>query len=226
MLHAASLMASSVQKKLVRISSGSVQVEGMLELPADPIGMVLLAHGNGSSRFSSRHNYVAGVLRDSRFGTLLMDLLTVSEDQKDRVRFDIPLLSQRLDATVEWLLQYFATCSLPLGLFGASTGSAAALQVAAARKTGIAAIVSRSGRPDMAGHSVLEQINIPTLLIAGRQDDAVLELNQTAYGAIRCKKALEIIPGATGFFEEPGKLETVAALAAGWFECHLKSIAN
>jgi len=213
-------MTVSMQKELVRIKSDSAYMEGMLELPANPIGMVLFAHGSGSSRLSPRNNYVAGELRKAQMGTLLLDLLTPQEDQHHQTRFDISLLTQRLTEACDWLRQYAATQSLALGLFGASTGAAAALQLAAARGTAIAAVVSRGGRPDMAGRHALEKVCAPTLLIVGGLDDVVIELNQAAYAELHCEKQLAIVPGATHLFEETGTLEEVAALAAAWFVRH------
>lgn len=210
-------MAITRQKELIRIRVGSVHIEGMLELPDDPIGVVLFAHGSGSSRLSPRNNYVAGELRNTRIGTMLMDLLTPQEDQDYQMRFDIPLLTQRLAATTDWLRQYTSTQALSLGLFGASTGAAAALQLAAARADDIAAVVSRGGRPDIAGRHVLQNVRAPTLLIVGGADDVVIELNRQAYAELRCEKRLEIVPGATHLFEEPGTLQEVAALAVDWF---------
>jgi len=207
-------------EELISIRCDAAEVEGMLELPADPVGLVLFAHGSGSSRLSPRNNYVAGELRAARIGTLLMDLLTRREDQDYAMRFDIPLLTQRLNAIGDWIRQYGLTQALPLGLFGASTGAAAALQLAALRSD-IAALVSRGGRPDLAGADALQRVRAPTLLIVGGADDVVIDLNRSAYAALGCEKRLEIIPGATHLFEEPGKLEAVAALARGWFARHL-----
>jgi putative phosphoribosyl transferase len=214
-------MTLSMQNELIRIRADSMYVEGMLELPDDPIGIVLFAHGSGSSRFSRRNNYVARELRKVKMGTLVMDLLTPQEDQDYEMRFDISLLTQRLDTAVDWLRQHASTKSLPLGLFGASTGAAAALQVAAARGSDIAALVSRGGRPDMADRNALEKVRAPTLLIVGGLDEVVIELNRIAYTALRCEKRLEIVPGATHLFEEAGRLEAVAALAAEWFARYL-----
>lgn len=216
-------MASSAQSQLVRIATDSVQVEGMLEIPQDAIGIVLFAHGSGSSRLSPRNNYVAGVLRSAKIGTLLMDLLTPQEDQDYRTRFDIALLTRRLLDATNWLRQYDQTRSLPIGLFGASTGAAAALQVAAILGPAIRAVVSRGGRPDLAGKEALEKVVAPTLLIVGGLDDVVIKLNQAAYDVLRCEKQLVIVPGATHLFEEPGTLETVAQLARDWFVAHLPS---
>lgn len=208
-------MAIAAQNELVRIQTQTEQVEGMLELPPNPIGIVLFAHGSGSSRLSPRNNYVAGELRKARLGTLLMDLLTPNEDRDYRRRFDIPLLTQRLNAAVSWVQQYDSTVSLPIGLFGASTGAAAALQTAAMRDE-IAAAVSRGGRPDLAGAEALAKVRAPTLLIVGGLDDEVITLNRGAYGVLNCEKRIEIVPGATHLFEEPGTLEVVAKLAAEW----------
>jgi putative phosphoribosyl transferase len=215
-------MASTMQKELVRIKSDSTYIEGMLEIPPEAAGVVLFAHGSGSSRLSPRNNYVAGELRRARLGTLLLDLLTKQEDQYYRTRFDITLLTQRLNTAVDWLRQRDNTCLLQLGLFGASTGAAAALQVAAIRGTDIAAVVSRGGRPDMAGNDILKKVNAPTLLIVGGMDDVVIQLNQDAYTALHCEKRLEVVPGATHLFEERGTLEKVAALATDWFARFLR----
>jgi putative phosphoribosyl transferase len=214
-------MATSAQSQLVRIATDSVQVEGMLEIPQDAIGIVLFAHGSGSSRLSPRNNYVASVLRSAKIGTLLLDLLTPQEDQDYRTRFDISLLTRRLLDATNWLRQYDQTRSLPIGLFGASTGAAAALQVAAILGPAIGAVVSRGGRPDLAGKEALEKVVAPTLLIVGGLDDVVIKLNQAAYAALKCEKQLVIVPGATHLFEEPGTLETVAELARDWFVAHL-----
>jgi putative phosphoribosyl transferase len=206
-----------MQNELIRIQAGSAQIEGMLEMPEYPVGIVLFAHGSGSSRQSPRNNYVAGELRKAQIGTLLMDLLTPQEDRNYETRFDISLLSRRLGAAMDRLEQYDTIKSLPVGLFGASTGAAAAMEVAAERGAEITAVVSRGGRPDMAGRHALEKVRAPTLFIVGGFDDAVIELNQIAYDILHCEKQFEIIPGATHLFEESGKLETVAALATEWF---------
>ncbi len=210
-----------MQKELIKLPVGSVHVEGMLEVPTDPIGLILFAHGSGSSRLSPRNNYVAGELRHARLGTLLMDLLTPEEDRNYDTRFDISLLTQRLSKAIDWLLQDDSTKALPLGLFGASTGAAAALETAAEYGVAISAVVSRGGRPDMARRHALEKVRAPTLLIVGGLDEVVIELNRIAYTALHCEKRLEIVPGATHLFEERGKLERVAALAADWFSLHL-----
>jgi alpha-beta hydrolase superfamily lysophospholipase len=203
--------------QLVHIPHGGVFIEGMLELPQSPAGVVLFAHGSGSSRHSPRNNYVARVLRAAGIGTLLMDLLTPEEDSNYETRFDIPLLTRRLFAATAWIQECAACQSLPLGYFGASTGAAAALQAAARLDGKIAAVVSRGGRPDLAGADSLAKVSSPTLLLVGGDDDVVIDLNQRAAAHMRCAKQLTIIPGATHLFEEPGTLEEVARQAAAWF---------
>jgi putative phosphoribosyl transferase len=210
-------MALTMQRELVHIPADAVQMEGMLEIPPDAVGIVLFAHGSGSSRLSPRNNYVAGVLREAKLATLLLDLLTAQEDQVYQTRFDISLLTQRLYIAASWLRQSSDTGMLPLGLFGASTGAAAALQVAAMAGSAVGAVVSRGGRPDLAGQSALEKVTAPTLLIVGGLDGVVIDLNKAAYAALRCEKQLVIVPGATHLFEEPGTLEKVAELARDWF---------
>ncbi|RJG06548.1 alpha/beta hydrolase [Noviherbaspirillum cavernae] len=210
-------MTAPMQKALVRIACDEVEVEGMLELPATPIGIVLFAHGSGSSRLSPRNNYVASILRGARMGTLLMDLLTPQEDQAYQTRFNIALLTLRLRTAAAWLRQHSDTRALPLGLFGASTGAAAALQLCAQPDVAIAAVVSRGGRPDMAGPQMLQQVRTPTLLIVGGLDEVVIGLNRDAFALLSCDKQIVIVPGATHLFEEPGKLEIVAGLAKDWF---------
>ncbi|MFC5478524.1 dienelactone hydrolase family protein [Massilia suwonensis] len=202
-------------------AAGAAAMDGMLELPAAPIGVVLFAHGSGSSRFSPRNNQVAAELRDAGIATLLLDLLTQEEDAAHRNRFDIDVLAARLHAAASWLGTEPLTAPLPLGLFGASTGAAAALRVAADSGTGIAAVVSRGGRPDLAG-AALAQVIAPTLLIVGGEDGAVLDLNREALVALAGEKSLEIVPGATHLFEEPGALEQVASLACRWFVRHFE----
>jgi dienelactone hydrolase len=209
------------RKLSTSIPAGAAQLEGMLELPASPIGVVLFAHGSGSSRFSPRNNQVAAELRDAGIATLLLDLLTPEEDAAYRNRFDIDALSGRLHAAVTWLGTEPLTAPLPLGLFGASTGAAAALCVAADSGTGIAAVVSRGGRPDLAGKA-LAHVIAPTLLIVGGEDGVVVELNRQAFAELKGEKALEIVPGATHLFEEPGTLEQVAVLASSWFVRHFE----
>ena len=187
--------------QLVQIPVNHVFIEGLLELPAEPLGLVLFAHGSGSSRHSPRNNFVARVLHESGMGTLLMDLLTPAEDLDYQVRFDIDLLTQRLLLATQWVKQQPQTLSLPLGYFGASTGAAAALRAAAAMGNTIQAVVSRGGRPDLAGRHDLVRVRAPTLLMVGGLDTEVLELNQVAYALLPCAKKLSIVPGATHLFE-------------------------
>jgi len=214
------MTGTKTKENLVHIPVNGINLEGALEIPETATGIVLFAHGSGSSRFSPRNNFVAAELRRAGLGTLLIDLLTRSEDQDYERRFDIPLLTRRLVAVSEWLTNQPATRALALGLFGASTGAAAALQ-AAALSTTVQAVVSRGGRPDLAGSKALTAVRSPTLLIVGGNDDVVIELNQQAYALLDCPKQLEIVPGATHLFEEPGTLEQVATLAADWFRRHL-----
>jgi putative phosphoribosyl transferase len=206
-----------MKKALVHIDSGAATMEGMLEVPRAAAGVVLFAHGSGSSRLSPRNNHVAHVLRDAGIGTLLLDLLTPDEDRQVHNRFDIALLTGRLRAAAEWLGAQDATTALPLGLFGASTGAAAALQLAADPALPVAAVVSRGGRPDLAGTVALRAVEAPTLLIVGGADTPVIGLNEQAYAELGCVKRLAIVPGATHLFEEPGTLDEVARLAADWF---------
>jgi putative phosphoribosyl transferase len=209
--------------QLVHIPVDDVRIEGMLELPPGPLGIVLFAHGSGSSRHSPRNNHVARVLHDKGIGTLLMDLLTVTEDLDYQTRFDIALLTHRLLVATRWVRLNAATRQLPIGYFGASTGAAAALQAAAALGDNIQAVVSRGGRPDLAGNQSLEQVKSPTLLLVGGRDEDVIELNREAYARLPCTKELSIIPGATHLFEEAGTLEEVARQAAVWFSQYLKN---
>ena len=208
----------------VRFAAGDVMLDGNLTLPAEGNGLVLFAHGSGSSRFSPRNNFVAGVLNDAGLGTLLFDLLTKEEEAIDlragRLRFDISLLSQRLLAATDWLLAQSDIRGLRLGYFGASTGGAAALVAAVARPKAIRAIVCRGSRTDMAA-GVLAEVAAPTLLIVGEADSQVLTWNRESFAELRGEKRLEVIPGATHLFEETGKLQEVARLATGWFVKHL-----
>ena len=214
-------MASAISE-LIGIKADGACMEGMLELPPDPAGIILFAHGSGSSRHSPRNNYVAGQLRKAGMGTLLLDLLSPQEDQVYQTRFDIALLTQRLAAAAHWLRQQASGAAQPLGLFGASTGAAAALQLAAQRGPDIGAVVSRGGRPDLAGRQALEQLRAPTLLIVGGLDHGVIQLNQAAYAALSCDKRLDIVPGASHLFDEPGTLQTAARLATAWFAAKLQ----
>jgi putative phosphoribosyl transferase len=205
----------------VRIPLGRVNLAGTLSLPASPRAIVLFAHGSGSSRNSPRNVFVAQVLHAAGFGTLLFDLLTPDEDRDYATRFDIGLLSERLVGATRWLRADPAWAASPLGYFGASTGAAAALVAAAELPVGVGAVVSRGGRPDLAGATALERVVAPTLLIVGGNDTTVIGLNREAYARLRCAKELQIVPGATHLFEEPGTLESVATLAAGWFARYL-----
>lgn len=197
-----------------------VLLEGTLGVPEGAVGGVLFAHGSGSSRFSPRNRYVASVLQRAGLATLLIDLLTPEEEEAERwtrhLRFDIELLAQRLIGAKQWLQEERAVSGLPIGLFGSSTGAAAALVAAAREPDGIGAVVSRGGRPDLAG-TALPHVRAPTLLIVGGDDVPVIELNREALDALRTDKRLEIVPGATHLFEEPGTLEEVARLARDWF---------
>ena len=209
---------------VVAVKAGTVLLEGHLMIPAGAQGVVLFAHGSGSSRYSPRNRYVAQTLNDAVLGTLLIDLLTSEEhriDQRTRhFRFDIDLLANRLLGATDWLCQTPMTRALNIGYFGASTGSAAALIAAAERPNIIKAIVSRGGRPDLASKA-LARVQTPTLLIVGGEDYAVIELNQTAFAQINAEKQLKIVPHATHLFEEPGTLEAVSQIATQWFQEHL-----
>lgn len=209
---------------LVYIPAGPITIEGMLEIPDHAAGLVLFAHGSGSSRHSPRNNYVAGVLRQAGVGTLLMDLLTPEEDRDYSRRFDIALLTQRLLDAARWVVSQAALHDLPLGFFGASTGAAAAIEAAAILGAEARALVSRGGRPDLASQEALGTVKAPTLLLVGGLDNGVIELNQLAYDRLRCEKELVIVPGATHLFEEPGTLEEVARQAAEWFARHLPGL--
>ena len=214
--------AADSNEILVHVPANGVTLEGALAIPEQATGLVLFAHGSGSSRFSPRNNFVAAELRRAGLGTLLIDLLTRDEDRNHETRFDIPLLTRRVTAVASWLAEQPETRTLALGLFGASTGAAAALQAAAALPDSIQAVVSRGGRPDLAGRKALTEVRCPTLLIVGGHDDVVIELNQQADAQMACPKELVIVPGATHLFEEPGTLEQVARLAAEWFSRHLR----
>lgn len=206
----------------VKIPADSVELSGELVLPPSASGVVLFAHGSGSSRFSPRNTFVANVLQQQGIGTLLFDLLTRAEDQDYTMRFDIDLLTRRLLAATAWLQADPRTKSLRTGYFGASTGAAAALQAAAEMGNNIAAVVSRGGRPDLAGEVALSQVIAPVLLIVGSADYGVIELNEQAYALMNCEKRLMLVPGATHLFEEPGTLEQAAQHAANWFSKYLQ----
>jgi dienelactone hydrolase len=215
------VMNAPYSSQLVLVASGTVRLPGVLELPPGPRGMVLFAHGSGSSRLSPRNSYVAGELRRAGLGTLLLDLLSRDEDSEYEHRFDIALLGARLDDAAHWLAEEPETKGLALGLFGASTGAAAALQLAASRPEEIAAVVSRGGRPDLAGGEALARVRAPTLLIVGGEDHAVIELNRQALRELTCEKELAVVRGATHLFEKPRALAEVARLAARWFKGYL-----
>lgn len=209
----------------ISIETNAVILPGFVDVPDGARGMVLFAHGSGSSRLSPRNNYVAQALRDAHVGTLLFDLLTAQEERIDEetrdLRFDIALLTRRLVAATHWAQARPELSHLALGYFGASTGAAAAL-CAAACTPAVRAVVSRGGRPDLAGPALAE-VRAPTLLIVGGDDQQVLALNRRALAQLPCEGRLEIVPGATHLFEEPGALEKVASLAAKWFVRHLAS---
>lgn len=208
-------------QELLRIPADDVHIEGMLELPANARGLVLFAHGSGSSRHSPRNNHVARVLHAQGSGTLLLDLLTLSEDLDHHTRFDISLLTHRLlVASAYVMLHTPASRHLPIGYFGASTGAAAALQAAAALGEDVQAVVSRGGRPDLAGAHELAKVRAPTLLLVGGADTEVLALNRAAYAKLQCEKELSVIPDASHLFEEPGTLDEVARQATDWFGRH------
>lgn len=214
-------MADKTETREVEISLDHAIHMGTLNIPSGAQGIVLFAHGSGSSRHSPRNQYVASILQDAGIATLLFDLLTEEEDQVYETRFDIELLTQRLLGATEWMTQQKALQHLAIGYFGASTGAAAALKAAASLGSTISAIVSRGGRPDLAAPEYLTHVTAPTLLIVGGLDDGVIDFNQLAQGQLQCIKELQIVPGATHLFEEPGTLEQVAQLAANWFAQYL-----
>lgn len=213
-------------KRNVKVQSGTVRLDGVLAMPDEARGVVLFAHGSGSSRHSPRNKQVADTLRGATLATLLFDLLTTEEELIDRatreLRFHIPLLANRLIGAVDWVASREDAGALPIGLFGASTGAAAALIAASHRPDQVRAVVSRGGRPDLAGEA-LPEVRCPTLLIVGARDEEVLAMNREAAAQLRCDNALEVVPGATHLFEEPGALEHVAALARDWFAERLVS---
>jgi predicted alpha/beta-hydrolase family hydrolase len=210
----------------VWIPVDSITLPGELSVPDRAKGLVLFAHGSGSSRHSPRNQYVAQVIREAGVGTLLLDLLTREEERIDlqtpHLRFDTVLLARRLDGATKWAKKQIETSHLRVGYFGASTGGGAALVAAAELGGRIGAIVSRGGRPDMAGEA-LSRVISPTLLIVGGSDEAIIRLNEEALGKLQCVKELKIVLDATHLFEEPGKLEEVARLAADWFRKHLRA---
>jgi len=212
----------------VQIHAGHAVLSGNLNIPKDASAVVLFAHGSGSSRHSPRNQFVARTLNEAGLATLLFDLLTREEEAIDtqtrELRFDIQLLAERLSRATKWANRQEQTRDLHIGYFGSSTGGAAALAAAADNPQGVGAVVSRGGRPDLAGEA-LPKVHAPTLLIVGGNDDIVIELNEQARDRMRCEVKLEIIPGATHLFEEPGTLEKVAQLASDWFAKHIGSAA-
>ena len=211
-------MQATVQSEQVWV--GAQALPGDLHVAPDAVALVLFAHGSGGSRLSGRNRGVAAVLHEHRLATLLFDLLTESEAVDRGNVFDVALLGQRMVQALDWVGQRADLAGLRIGLFGASTGAAAALVAAAARPGRVGAVVSRGGRPDLAGDA-LPRVSAPTLLIVGGADTQVLALNRDAMRRLTCNKRLEVVPGATHLFEEPGALGSVAELAAGWFETHL-----
>jgi putative phosphoribosyl transferase len=214
-------------ERLVHVPIGALELEGDLALPRGATGLVLFAHGSGSSRHSPRNRYVARQLNDAKLGTLLIDLLTPEEEMLEartrHLRFDIDLLARRLIGAIAWLKQEPSTRAFSIGCFGASTGAAAALVAAAERPGDVGAVVSRGGRPDLA-EQALERVQAPTLLIVGGDDPAVIELNRAAMRRMRAVVTLEVVPGVTHLFEEPGTLEQVANLAVEWCRRHLADL--
>jgi dienelactone hydrolase len=219
-------MSTTIQARQVSIPAGTATLQGDLTIPRQAIGVVAFAHGSGSSRFSPRNRAVAAVLEQSGLATLLLDLLTPDEEAIDdrtaELRFDIGLLAQRLVAATDWLTAQPVTHDFPIGYFGASTGAAAALVAAAERPELVHAVVSRGGRPDLAGPA-LRRVRAPTLLIVGGLDTLVIQLNQAALELLAGEKRLVIVPGASHLFEEPGTLEHVARLARDWFVRYLRT---
>lgn len=213
-----------VEERPVRVDVDAVTLEGDLSVPEGARGIVLFAHGSGSGRFSTRNRHVAHLLNEGRLATLLIDLLTLEEEAYDQhnaaLRFNIPMLAQRLVGATDWLTRNPDTHSLRIGYFGSSTGAAAALVAATERPDPVGAVVSRGGRPDLAD-DLLEQVTAPTLLIVGGNDHVVIRLNEQAFPQLSCDKNLVIIPGATHLFPEPGALDEVARLARDWFERYL-----
>jgi dienelactone hydrolase len=218
-------MSTATHERTIAVSTGEVELEGTLAVPAGAIGAVLFAHGSGSSRHSPRNRFVAAELQQAALATLLTDLLSAEEEAVDaqtaELRFDIGLLARRLVVAIDWLAGHEATRNLPLGCFGASTGAAAALVSAAERPELVRAVVSRGGRPDLADDA-LGRVHAPTLLIVGGEDHTVLALNRDVLPQLDVETELEIVPGATHLFEEPGALERVATLARDWFVRYLE----
>jgi putative phosphoribosyl transferase len=207
-------------RNVIDVSIEPRGLEGIVRLPKTPSGLIIFAHGSGSSRFSPRNNFVAEELANCGFAVLLFDLLTLNEAQDRRNVFDIPLLSSRVNEAIDWATASSEFHGVPIGLFGASTGAAAALVAAATEPQHVRAVVSRGGRPDLAAQQ-LPDVKAPTLLIVGGLDTEVLELNRYALQLLQCEKRLDVVPGATHLFEEPGTLEAVVSASADWFTGHV-----
>jgi pimeloyl-ACP methyl ester carboxylesterase len=220
----------TAREQTVQIPSGEALLEGELNVPMGAKGIVLFAHGSGSSRHSPRNQFVARMIRKAKVGTLLFDLLTREEEAVDmqtrHLRFDIGLLARRLVDATNWVKRESDLWHLRVGYFGSSTGGGAALVAAAELGEEIGAVVSRGGRPDLAGRDALKRVKAPTLFIVGEYDEQVIELNRQAFALLECEKEFVIVPGATHLFEEPGTLEQVALLAARWFHDHLQPRAS
>jgi pimeloyl-ACP methyl ester carboxylesterase len=219
-----------MQRNEILIPLRDVKLEGELNLPPNAASLVLFAHGSGSSRHSPRNQFVASALRrDGKIGTLLFDLLTPEEESAEahtrHLRFNIPLLAERLVEVTRWALDHVTTRDMNVGYFGSSTGAAAALVAATELRDAVGAVVSRGGRPDLAGDA-LSHVKAPTLLIVGANDKPVIPLNEEAYYLLHCERALRIVPGASHLFEEEGALEKVADMAAEWFAGHLQPLAS
>lgn len=214
-------MNLEIESETTHTEVGTNHLPGILTIPKGATGIVLFAHGSGSSRLSPRNQHVAQVLQEAGLATLLFDLLDEIEAEDRRNVFEVPLLAQRLVEAAEWVLEQRETKGLRLGFFGASTGAAAALVAETQLKGKVAAVVSRGGRPDMA-ERILGLVSAPTLLIVGGRDEAVIQMNQRAFEMLQCEKQLRIVDGATHLFPEPGALEQVAKLASQWFSQHLK----
>ena len=214
-------MIMETETSSVEIPVGKVSLKGILRFGRKQQGMIIFSHGSGSSRLSSRNNYIAEYLKDQGFSSLLFDLLTEKEDQVYENRFDIELLANRLIRVTQWLIQDEDIPDVPIGYFGASTGAASALIAGANMGNEISAIVSRGGRPDLA-MPILDKVIVPTLLIVGGDDIPVIELNKKAYDSLAGIKKIEIVEGATHLFSEPGKLDEVAVLSMNWFQTYLK----
>jgi putative phosphoribosyl transferase len=217
------MMTVLMQNEQVRVQADKTEMNGTLALPEDSSGVILIATCTTGNRVSPPTDYVASILRDAHLGTLWMSLLNDTEAGNRQLRFDVPLLTERLRSACHWLCQHEPTAELPLGLYGASSCAAAALQLAAAAGHGVSAIVSRGGCPELAGQDTLEKVAAPTLLIVGGLDNGAIRMHRSAFAALRCKKRLEVIPGATQTFEEAGNQEVVARLTRAWFLQHVHS---